>query len=173
MSNDDFIRTRDLLDVALGDKDPEDVKISRNSGTFLDRLPKDILQYLYHYTDPIDCFYLTHVVHDNQGRRIPSFHVWVDKTLPQALQEARNKGFWNNQITQAQIIFMEGKPYLIQQVEKNQLYGIKKSKRRLNLQKKGGSIYEYSRCTAKTNSGKRCKNRTSNKSGKCTTHDRL
>jgi hypothetical protein len=159
------IDSRDLLEVAVGDKKPEELKL-RKTDTFLDYLPKDVLQYLYQYTGPLDCYYMTNIVYDNQGNRYPNFYVWVNKTHNEAIQDARNKGFWNNRVASAQIMFMEGRPYLVQPVEKRRLYGMPKSPKA----KKANDGSATMRCTGKTISGKRCKHRTSNNNGKCSIH---
>jgi len=170
MSDDlETIKSRDLLDVALGVKKVDDLNI-KGTGTFLDLLPKDIIEYLYHYTGPMDCLYLTNIIYDASGRRIPEFHVWVNKTQQEVSSYAQRNGYYNNQITKAQVFFMEGKPYLIQPIEKRKLYGMPVPSKPKKL-KVGGSSNMKKRCSCKTKSGKRCKAKTSNASGKCTVHD--
>lgn len=164
------ISSRDMLEVALGTKDVDSLGL-KGTGTFLDQLPKDVIQYLYHYTGPMDCYYLTNFAYDASGtRRLPVFHAWVNKTQQQASQEASNKGFMGLQISPAQVFFMEGKPYLIQQIDKRHLYGMPQPPKAKKA--KIESTGTTTRCIGKTKSGKRCKTRTSNLvSQKCPTHN--
>lgn len=155
---------RDKLNVALGDKDVHTIS-QKITGTFLDHLPKDVIQYLHQYTGPIDCFYLTNIIHNNQNRRVPQFHAWVNKTQTEATNQARNKGYLNNQLTAAKIIFIDGQPHLTQPIDRTKLYGMPRPPRK---KRKAGSL--SGRCTGTCINGKRCKNRTSKSKGKCSTH---
>lgn len=163
---------RDKLDIALGIKSVDDLSCRVISGTFLDYLPKDIIQYLQQYTGPIDCFYMTEIVYDNQNRRVPQFHAWVNKTHAQATQQAKNKGFYNNQVRAAKIIFIDGQPHLTQPMNKRRLYGMPKPKPQRKYKKRAtlNPMIRTLRCSGICVSGKRCKNRTYDSKGKCSIH---
>lgn len=150
------ITDREILDVSLGLEDPNNFG-RRITSTFLDHLPKDVIEYLQRYTGPIDCLYATSLVWTDgfQHIRKHRYRAWVNKSFEHAENESHNNNYSNGWagpfVEEGKLIFIDGKAFVALPVYKNRVFGMahKKKKKRDDGKSK--------RCDARTLASKRCK----------------
>lgn len=131
------------------------------TGTLLDEMPKDLLSYLRGYTGPQSCVAVLNNQYIGGGggmgydKATIVSGVWINKDKDQVGDEARKKGQlrFNTTIETSKLVFLDGSPYVLLPVAKNNIYGVKK--RRRKKQDKPRSV----RCRGRKVDGKRCKNR--------------
>jgi hypothetical protein len=165
------ISSRDLLNIALGDKKVETLE-NIGTDTFLDYLPKDVIEYLHNYTEGLlDCYYVIRHLYDGYGRRDEIVYAWVNHTQQYVNDRIRqNVGYYGYSIPlYGQIIFIDGKPHLVRSIKKTNLYGMPKPKK-IKKTQDSKSLKPSVKCIGKTKSGKRCKHRISNIDRLCAIH---
>ena len=147
---------RELLDISLGDKDLS--KIDRKlTNTFIDHLPKDVIQYLKRYTGPTECFYSTLTSYKTSNNRYYQYRAWVGKTEEQAKYHCRRNRYCDNVwrgpfVEKGKLIFIDGVAHVAVPVYRNHVYGMRRKSKKIIVNKSR-------QCSGKTVQGKRCKHR--------------
>lgn len=164
---------RDLLNIAIGDNDINNFR-KKLSGTYLDKLPKDLIEYIQSFTGPIDCYYTATVIYPSYGTNTKyRFRAFVNKSKNEASILAVKKGYIGYRdpdVAPGKLIFIEGKAHIAVPVYNNRVFGISPpSKKRKIVPLKS------KQCTARTQLNKRCKKRVMSSSGssqliRCNTH---
>lgn len=144
--------SRDLLNLALNHINAGELK-TISSGTYIDYLPKDVIQYLQGYTGPVECYYVVESRGTDEDDNEVDYCAWVNTSYQEVRRGLRNSSVC---VFDGDIVFVDGKPHLLHPLKK--LYGLKKSK------------MCSKRCSGKNQSGRRCRNRVSSKS-LCFIHD--
>lgn len=150
------LTNREILNISIGDQPLGN--LGRNiTGTFLDKLPKDIIQYLQRYTGPQDCFYSSAIVWSNGhlSTRHHRYRAWVNKTEKEAQRHSQKNNYgdgWRGpNVEKGKLIFIDGKPHVAVPVYKNYVYGMDRRKRIKTIKSK--------QCGGTTTQRKRCKHR--------------
>ncbi len=172
------VKMSEILNIARGRKEIAVEKFP--SGTYFNRLPKDMIEYLKGFTGPLDCLYMSEIqLSYGTSVRIPTV-VCVGKTQDDGEKIIENYfqrkcgryvRRWSRPgarpyIQKGKVIFVDGKVHLLQPIATCRVKGISTNR---GFFTKSTDI-KSSKCKGKTSKGLQCKARTKHKSGYCYKH---
>lgn len=165
---------RDWLNLAIGDNDINNLKNHLPGAShYLDKLPKDLIEYIQSFTGPIDCYYTASVIYPSYGTNTKyRFRAFVNKSKNEASILAAKEGYIgypDPDVALGKLIFIDGQAHVAVPVYNNRVVGMSPPSKKRKI-----APLKSKQCTGRTLNNRRCKNRVMPSSGdsyiRCNTH---